>query len=79
MYYSYVEIEYVATSFSPAKMDLAVKLLIAKHRRFLKQSQWEHSHHGQLPIVAMLNRVVLVAAQHKTLHFMDGASLNLRK
>ncbi len=29
MYYSYVEIEYVATSFSPARMDLAVKLLTA--------------------------------------------------
>jgi hypothetical protein len=27
MYYSYVEIEYIATSFSPARMDLAVKLL----------------------------------------------------
>ncbi len=27
MYYSYVEIEYVAMSFSPARMDLAVKLL----------------------------------------------------
>jgi hypothetical protein len=27
MYYSYVEIEYVATSFSPARMDSAVKLL----------------------------------------------------
>ncbi len=27
MDYSYVEIEYVATSFSPARMDLAVKLL----------------------------------------------------
>jgi hypothetical protein len=27
MYYSYVEIEYVAMSFSPAKMDLALKLL----------------------------------------------------
>ncbi len=27
MYYSYVEIEYVATSFSPARMELAVKLL----------------------------------------------------
>ncbi len=33
MYYSYVEIEYVASSFSPAKMDLAVKLL-----RILSQS-----------------------------------------
>ncbi len=30
MYYSYVEIEYLATSFSPARTDLAVKLLTAK-------------------------------------------------
>jgi hypothetical protein len=29
MYYSYVEIEYVATSFSPARTDLALKLLKA--------------------------------------------------
>ncbi len=28
MYYSYVEIEYVATSFTPAKTNLAVKLLM---------------------------------------------------
>ncbi len=27
MYYSYVEIKYLATSFSPARTDLAVKLL----------------------------------------------------
>ncbi len=27
MYYSYVEIEYVATNFSPARTDLALKLL----------------------------------------------------
>ncbi len=27
MYYSYVEIEYVATSFSSARTDLALKLL----------------------------------------------------
>jgi hypothetical protein len=27
MYYSYAEIEYVATSFSPARTDLALKLL----------------------------------------------------
>jgi hypothetical protein len=27
MYYSYLEIEYIATSFSPARTDLAVKLL----------------------------------------------------
>ncbi len=30
MYYSYVEIEYVATSFSPTRMDLAYKLLYDK-------------------------------------------------
>ncbi len=29
MYYSYVEIDYIATSFSPARMDLAVKLLMS--------------------------------------------------
>jgi hypothetical protein len=29
MYYSYVEIEYVATSFSPARTDLAVKISIS--------------------------------------------------
>jgi hypothetical protein len=28
MYYSYVEKEYIATSFSPARMDLALKLLM---------------------------------------------------
>jgi hypothetical protein len=27
MYYSYVEIEYIAMSFSPARTDLALKLL----------------------------------------------------
>ena len=29
MYYSYIEIEYVATSFSPTRTDLALTLLIA--------------------------------------------------
>jgi hypothetical protein len=32
MYYSYIEIEYVATSFSPARTDLALKLLRALDR-----------------------------------------------
>jgi hypothetical protein len=31
MYYSYVEIEYLATSFSPARTDLALKLLRYGH------------------------------------------------
>ncbi len=35
MYYSYVEIEYVATRFSPARTDLAVKLL--KSNVFFRQ------------------------------------------
>jgi hypothetical protein len=30
MYYSYIEIEYVATSFSPARTNLALKLLTRK-------------------------------------------------
>ncbi len=30
MYYSYIEIEYVATSFSPARTDLALNSLSAK-------------------------------------------------
>ncbi len=33
MYYSYVQIEYVATSFSPARTDLALKLLSAMDGR----------------------------------------------
>ncbi len=38
MYYSYVEIEYVATSFSPAGTDLALKLLnLQKKSRFLRR------------------------------------------
>ncbi len=32
MYYSYIEIDYVATSFSPSRMDLAVKLLNKAHQ-----------------------------------------------
>jgi hypothetical protein len=35
MYYSYVEIEYVATSFSPARTDLALKLLTLVDLRFI--------------------------------------------
>jgi hypothetical protein len=30
MYYSFIEIEYVAASFSPARTDLALKLLTAE-------------------------------------------------
>ncbi len=38
MYYSYVEIEYVATSFSPARTDLALKLFNALMKRKTGQS-----------------------------------------
>ncbi len=41
MYYSYVDIEYVATSFSPARMDLAVKLL-RKSPKTLSQHLTHH-------------------------------------
>jgi hypothetical protein len=33
MYYSYVEIEYVVTSFSPTRTDLALKLLSLNEAR----------------------------------------------
>ncbi len=42
MYYSYVEFEYVATSFSPARTDLAVKLLSGKalmYQQYLESKQ----------------------------------------
>ena len=34
MYYSYIEIDYVATSFSPARTDLALKLLNTYNKLF---------------------------------------------
>jgi hypothetical protein len=44
MYYSYVKIEYVATSFSPARTDLALKLLkdnISAHSQRLSVESYE--------------------------------------
>jgi hypothetical protein len=46
MYYSYVEIEYVAMSFSPTRTDLAVKLLISKAIRPL---DWIQTHPKSVP------------------------------
>ncbi len=43
MYYSYVEIEYVATSFSPARLDLALKLLNKKCQSSSCVLLWEYS------------------------------------
>ncbi len=40
MYYSYVAIEYVATSFSPARTDLALKLLMLVYFCSLHRSKW---------------------------------------
>jgi hypothetical protein len=38
MYFSYVEIEYIATNFSPARTDLALKLLnLQKKLQFLRR------------------------------------------
>ncbi len=46
MYYSYVEIEYVAMIISPARTDLALKLLrtliIAQNARMMQGSQETH-------------------------------------
>jgi hypothetical protein len=43
MYYSYVEIEYVATGFSPARTDLALKLLsLKKISPLLSSGTWEY-------------------------------------
>jgi hypothetical protein len=39
MYYSYVEIEYIATSFSPARTNLALKLLRALDRLIAREKQ----------------------------------------
>ncbi len=52
MYYSYVEIEYVATSFSPAIMDLAVKLL--REQVAFSTAIWD----SQLPGVDITNIIL---------------------
>jgi hypothetical protein len=61
MYYSYIEIEYVATSFSPARTDLALKLLrtekehpSASSRKLAKASK-QHVK-GEDQIVVLLGR-----------------------
>ncbi len=48
MYYSYVEIKYVATRFSPARMDLALKLLTITSP-FTVPSPGKLSHHSPAP------------------------------
>ncbi len=45
MYYSYVEIEYVATSFVPARTDLALKLLT---KYVSVQIGWDRDFYGIL-------------------------------
>jgi hypothetical protein len=54
MYYSYVEIEYIATSFSPTRTKLAVKLLmlsliIAKWRDLLNSQSLVYDGDRQAP------------------------------
>ncbi len=48
MYYSYIEIEYVATSFSPARTDLAVKLLTLTQRLCKKESLNPKNHENSM-------------------------------
>jgi hypothetical protein len=62
MYYSYGEIEYVATSFSPARTDLAVKLLRVEGERV---QAYLHKSEDSLPVKS--NYVVKNAAFEETL------------
>ncbi len=58
MYYSYVEIEYVATSFSPARTDLALKLLRPQHIFFCLEIAPSHTlrrGHLSSPILPIAN------------------------
>jgi hypothetical protein len=48
MYYSYVEIEYVATSFSPARTDLALKLLTLNPGKALLPNPFQRGYHHQI-------------------------------
>jgi hypothetical protein len=60
MYYSYVEIEYVATSFSPARTDLAVKLLTNRLTRSDDLSKISSSIVLSLPLTFLvINRMIV--------------------
>jgi hypothetical protein len=54
MYYSYVEIECVALSFSPATMDLALKLLIKYLEAFMPNDGHKAQSNKVQTILAML-------------------------
>jgi hypothetical protein len=56
MYNSYVEVEYIATSFSPARTDLALKLLIVLTRLF----SVDISHLERYPTNVLLARLTKV-------------------
>jgi hypothetical protein len=45
MYYSYIKIEYVATSFSPARTDLALKLLKLRLQSDSQSTSEDHVYH----------------------------------
>jgi hypothetical protein len=65
MYYSYVEIEYIATSFSPARTDLAVKLLrqitidLCKSRLVTIETPRNHSLSQHQIIFASVEKYIL--------------------
>jgi hypothetical protein len=46
MYYSYIEIEYVATSFSPTRTDVALKLLKQKNGYHRLRSNEHYANSG---------------------------------
>jgi hypothetical protein len=53
MYYSYIEIEYITTSFSPARTDLAVKLLMALSTIASEQTKGTE-HRESIPSLGLL-------------------------
>ncbi len=69
MYYYYVEIEYVATNFSPARTDLALKLLTlsclgAPLVRHLAVAIHISPSNGPIEMILSANLVVSVLAMH---------------
>ncbi len=74
MYYSYVEIEYVARSFSPARMDLALKLLLKEIKRLCNIGvlEWQPLSQWALPTFT-------IPKKDNTVHtILDFRELNKR-
>jgi hypothetical protein len=64
MYYSYIEIEYVATSFSPARTDLALKLLICKKIKAPKVEKHSYSKYYFLYSVIIIIFTTIISVKN---------------